>query len=66
MMTTHLLSDDEAAKVLRMLPSRLKRLAKAGQVPHILLPDGELRFEFTELAEWIARHRVADKETAAR
>jgi len=58
MMTTHLLSDDEAAKVLRMLPSRLKRLARAGQVPHILLPDGEIRFDAGDLAAWIQHHRV--------
>ena len=66
MITAHLLSDDEAADLLRMLPSRLKRLARAGLVPHVQLPDGELRFEAGELAEWIDRHRVADKETATR
>ena len=52
--TSRLLADHEAAKLLRMLPARLKRLAKANKVPHIALPDGELRFDESDLRVWVA------------
>jgi hypothetical protein len=52
MTDTHLLDDVEAGEVLRMLPRRVVRLAKRGIIPHVALPDGELRFRTSELLEW--------------
>ena len=52
-----LLDADEAATQLRMLRTRLTRLAKAGKVPSILLPDGEVRFRRADLVEWVSQYR---------
>lgn len=52
-----LLTTAEAAQVLRMLPARLARLAKAGKLPTVLLPDGELRFDRGDLRIWIDQHK---------
>ena len=51
-----LLTDTEAARLLRILRSRLVRLARAGQVPHVLLPDGEFRFRREDLVAWVASY----------
>jgi len=56
-MTDTLLTTAEAAQLLRMLPARLARLAKAGKVPTVLLPDGELRFDVGDLRGWIEQHK---------
>ncbi len=52
-----LLTTAEAAQILRMLPARLARLAKAGKLPTVLLPDGELRFDRGDLRGWIDQHK---------
>jgi hypothetical protein len=52
-----LLSASEAAELLRMLPSRLVRLAKARAVPAVLLPDGEYRFDPSDLSAWVSAHK---------
>ena len=53
-----LLDHIEAAKALRMLPARIKRLAKRGLIPHVDLLDGEIRFAADDLEEFIDSHRV--------
>ena len=55
--TSCLLTDFEAAKLLRMLRVRVKRLAKKNQIPHVALPDGELRFDELDLRAWIDAHK---------
>lgn len=52
-----LLTTAEAAQVLRMLPARLARLAKAGKLPTVMLPDGEIRFDRGDLRIWIDQHK---------
>ena len=52
-----LLIDSEAAQLVRMTPRYLNRLARAGEVPHVLLPDGEIRFAQSDLEQWIADHK---------
>jgi hypothetical protein len=55
-----LLTDDEAATLLRMLRARLVRLARAGKVPCVILPDCEVRFRRSDLESWVeARTRPA-------
>lgn len=63
---THLITDSEAADLLRMPTSRLVRLAKAGNVPHVLLPDGEVRFSPDDLAGWINAHKQPAREVLTR
>lgn len=42
-----------------MLPARVLRLAKRGEIPAVLLPDGEYRFDWAELQTWIDHFRTA-------
>lgn len=51
-----LLTDTEASDAVRMLRARLVRLARAGKVPCVLLPDGEVRFRRADLENWVAQH----------
>jgi excisionase family DNA binding protein len=62
MTSGQLLTDGEAADLVRMLRPRLVRLAKARLIPFVRLPDGELRFEREELVRWIESHRRATTE----
>jgi hypothetical protein len=52
-----LLTVFEAAELLAYIPARLKRLARAGKVPCVILPGNELRFVQADLVDWIAQHR---------
>lgn len=52
--TPPLIDPREAGKLLRMLPARVVRLAKRGDLPCIALPNGEYRFVLSELEQWIA------------
>jgi predicted site-specific integrase-resolvase len=54
--STHLLTEYEAAAYLAVLPARLKRWAKAGLIPSVELPDGQLRFAAAELDAWVTNH----------
>lgn len=54
---THLLTDVEAARVLRMSTRQLVKLATAGVVPSIDLGDGELRFDQEDLRAFVDQHR---------
>ena len=54
---SRILTDGEAAELLCMIPARLVRLAKAGKVPCVILPDGELRFDARDLWTWVAEHK---------
>ena len=49
-----------------MLPARLLRMAKRGEVPAVFLPDNEVRFDPTDLAAWVETYKRpgADTETS--
>jgi predicted site-specific integrase-resolvase len=49
----NLLFDHEAAKILRISVVMLRKFARRGQVPAVVLPNGELRFLETELWSYI-------------
>lgn len=53
----HLLTDSEAAEMLRMIPARVVRLTRAGEIPYVALPDGELRYDPADLWEWACAHK---------
>lgn len=57
MSDTHLLTEAEAGELLRMLPARVARLAKRGIIPHIALPDGEMRYCASDLLAWASQYR---------
>ena len=49
-MLTTLLTSSEVDAILRYRPGRARRLAKAGQLPSVVLPDGEIRFREADIA----------------
>ena len=58
----HLLTHFEAGDVLRMLPARVLRYAKAGEIPHVILPDGEVRFVEAALWCWVNEHTTGTSD----
>jgi excisionase family DNA binding protein len=52
-----LLTADEAADILRLTRSRVVKLAKAGELPSVTLPGGEIRFLSSDLWEWVGSLR---------
>lgn len=53
-----LLYEHEAATMCGINPGRFTRMTKKSLVPHVLLPDGEYRYEKEILLEWIKTFRV--------
>lgn len=62
-----LLTEFEAADLVggSMNGRQMKRLAKAGKAPSVVLPDGEVRFCRDDLLDWIESHKSPKKEAAA-
>lgn len=54
-MDIQLLKPSEVDLLLRYPPGRSRRLAKAGLIPHVCLPDGEIRFHEAEIRHLIKR-----------
>lgn len=50
---TPLLESREVDRMLRYPRGRSLKLAKAGQLPHVTLPDGEVRFPQDELEKFL-------------
>ena len=48
-----LITDSEAAEMLRMTVRQLARLARRRELPSIHLPNGDLRFDVEDLQQWI-------------
>jgi len=40
-----------------MLPARVTRFAKRGDIPCVVLPDGEYRFLAADLEAWVENYR---------
>lgn len=56
-MAPRLLTLADAADYLGMIPGRLRRLVTKHCVPHVMLPDGEPRFDAADLDVWVREHR---------
>jgi hypothetical protein len=54
-MTIQLLTPQEVDRLLRYPPGRSARLARAGRLPSVYLPDGELRFRQRDLETLVER-----------
>jgi hypothetical protein len=52
-----LIDAHDAGTLLSMPHARVARLAKRGALPCVVLPDGEIRFRPSDLADWIAKYR---------
>lgn len=56
-MMAQLLTPIEASWLLSLPTRQVVKLAKAGEIPHVLLPGNELRFRERDLSTWIDRHK---------
>jgi hypothetical protein len=52
-----LIDNIDAGKLLSMPSTRVARLAKRGDLPCVVLPDGELRYSVDDLKTWIDHFR---------
>lgn len=59
-----LLTPREAARWLRFPAARLVRLARAGVVPCVLLPGGDVLFAEDDLAAWLRSLKRPQGQTA--
>ena len=61
---SQLLNEVQAAAILAMPARRLLKLARQWLVPHVRLPDGEIRFDPEALTRWVAEHAHDASEAA--
>ncbi len=57
-----LLTPRDVDRLLRYPTGRTARLAKTGRIPFIRLPDGEIRFDETEIANLLASATTPTQE----
>jgi hypothetical protein len=58
-----LLHPHEVDRLLRYPRGRAARLARAGRIPFIRLPDGEIRFDQIEIERLLASANITRKGT---
>ncbi len=56
-MDYELLKPSEVGLILRYSERQVAKLARAGAIPHIVLPDGQMRFEKSEMDRLIEQGR---------
>ncbi len=49
----NLLTQSGVAYLLRTTPARVSRWAKTAGLPAVVLPDGALRFQRSEVMQWV-------------
>lgn len=55
--TQALLVESEVARMLRLTTARVRKLARSGQLPCVILPGEEFRFDPTEIDRWLRERR---------
>ncbi len=50
---TTLLTQDEAADILKLSARQVLRLANKGQLPSVHLPNKEIRFDPDDIRRWV-------------
>lgn len=61
---TRLLAPNEAAEALCMSTRRLLAMARDNKAPHVILPDGEIRFDAIDLRKWVEANKKPPATTA--
>lgn len=62
-METELLRPIDLDSVLGYPPGRSARLARRGLIPHVALPDGEIRFDPAIIEPWLRERATAMPES---
>jgi len=52
-MNETLLAISEAAELLRLTPRQVAKLARRGELPSVLLPGNEIRFDHADIRQWV-------------
>jgi excisionase family DNA binding protein len=65
-MSTTLLTDSEAAEILRLTARQVARLARRGELPSVELPGGEVRFDPDDLRAWVESRKRPAQSTEDR
>jgi excisionase family DNA binding protein len=60
----YLLTAHEVAAWLCTTERRVLRMAREGELPHVLLPGGDVMFEPAALVKWLAHQRQPLEEEA--
>jgi len=47
----------DATALLNLTTRRIHALVRSGKLPHVALPDGEVRFDEADLLVWISQHK---------
>lgn len=55
-----LLTIDEVGALLKLEPQSIYQLTYRGKIPHYKIAN-RLRFRLSEIAEWIEKHKVANR-----
>lgn len=55
---------DELDRRMEWKPGRAERMARQRRLPHVLLPDGSVRFDWSEIESLIVRVPAATAEAA--
>ena len=58
---SRLITHHSAACLLAVRVGQLRLMVRNGEVPHIVLPNGEIRFRVTSLDHWIDQHERIPK-----
>ena len=59
-----LLDTYDAAALLLLSTQKVRALVRTGHLPHIALPNGEIRFTEADLLAWIESHKRKVGEAA--
>jgi predicted DNA-binding transcriptional regulator AlpA len=58
--TTKLLDESEAGDFLSLTPRQVLKLARRGELPSVILPGDEIRFDPSDIRRWVdSRKRPA-------
>jgi len=56
----------DAANLLSISTRRVRAFVRSGSLPHVLLPDKEIRFVEADLRQWVESHKQNNQEAAPR
>ena len=52
----------DAGTMLALSTRQIRALVRSGQLPHVALPNGEIRFVESDLRQWIESHKRNGQE----